>query len=691
MQKKRKFDTRYKIIIGIFIVVAAIFTVRLFSMQIIKGEEYTKLAEEKQLRKISVSAPRGEIYDRFGKPLITNEIGYSIQIQRVGLKNKELNELVLKLSNLVEESGFEVEESLPISEEPYEFDFSSYGDEEAESAKKRFLEDTDMDEGSSAADVIDALKEKYEIDDGYDGRQTRKIAAVRYEMTKRVFSVTQPYTIAENVDMNLVTKIKENKSEFSCVSVGESYYRKYNFPTLASHILGRVGKISKEEYDELKSEGYKMNDYIGKQGIEGIMEQYLKGTDGYDCLMQTPDGFDIYEDMSKSPESGNYVMLTIDASIQESVEDALAQTILKIRSKGGDPSAKSGGDAYCGAAVVMDVHNADILAVASYPTYNNESFSKDYNALLKDKNMPLWNRAFSAAYPPGSTFKMCTAVAALESGAVEPGTVIYDTGIYKFYPDYQPRCWVYKSTGGGHGPQTVSDAIKNSCNYYFYEAGRLTGIETMNEYSKAFGFGSKTGVELSGEEAAGRIAGPEDRKAHGGSEWMGGDTLQAAIGQSENLMTPLQLANYICTLVNGGTRYRPHLIKCVKSATTGEIVYKPEAEVMEKTEIQKDNIDAILSGMLAVTQGGTSTAAFRSFPLKVGAKTGSAQVQTGSDNGVFVAFAPYDDPQIAVAVIVEHGNSGSDVAPVALAAFNSYFGFSGEKNVYSDNSGYLLR
>lgn len=666
---------RLTVLITLVVLVCVVFIARLFYMQLIRGDEFLKSAEQKQMRRVTITAPRGEIYDRYGVPLITNDVGYCVQIQRIGLEAKELNAVLLDLYGMIEEDGADVADSLPISDEPFSFNFSeNYNDiEDIKAAEARFKKQMDFEKDITAPQVIDALKKRYKIADDYTPQEVRRIAGVRYEMEKRGFSVSEPFVMASDVSMELVTKIRENQATYRCVNIASEYVRKYNNGTMAAHVLGRIGRISDTEYAELSKQGYGFNDMLGKQGIEKVCEQYLRGEDGSASLVQTQNGFGMQSELTVEPVQGNYVTLTLDAKMQAALEEALATTIYQIRERGGDAKYKSGGDAYCGAGVVMDVHTAEILAIASYPTYDISKFNKIYNSLLKDENMPMWNRSVSAAYPPGSTFKMLTSIAALESGTVSPSTVIVDEGVYKFYPDYQPRCWIWKSLGVAHGAQTVTDAIKNSCNYYYYEASRLMGIETLNKYGKMFGFGQKTGIELSSEEAAGRLAGPEDREKNGGGRWQPGDTLQAAIGQSDNLMTPLQLANYICTLVNGGVRREPHLVKSVRSPVDGSIVYASEPVVVEKVEMQPENIQAVLNGMLAVTEDGTASSVFEGYPIRVGGKTGSAQVARGSDNGVFTGFAPFDKPEIAIAIVVEHGNSGSDVAPIAKAVMDAYF------------------
>ncbi len=661
------------------VVSAVVFLIigRLFWMQIVQGDDYLQKAQQQQLRSITIKAPRGDILDRYGRPLVTNKTGYSLQIQKTTLSNDEFNAVILRLYDMLAEQGEKVLETLPVSQPPFAFTFGA-GEPDAQkvSEQERAWKKANplrYDETLSADEVMEKLRTRYKISADYTPEQMRRIAGVRYEMELRGFSVSTPFTIASDVSMNLVTKLKEEQADFSCVNVMSEYVRQFDQGSLAAHILGRVGIISGDEYDKYQHDGYKKTDILGKQGIEKELEKYLRGKDGISSMVQTSEGFEMQPEAGEAPVPGDYVVLTIDSGLQDAVEKALGQTIENIRSRGGDPGAKSGGDAYCGAAVVLDVNSGAVLATATWPTYDPAKFREAYASMLSDPNKPMWNRALSGTYPPGSTFKMLTSIAALEAGVITPDTVIQDKGIYRFYSDYQPACWIWNKSHTTHGNQTVTAALVNSCNYFYYEVGRLMGIDTLNEYAKKFGFGEYTGIELSGEESQGRLAGPADRQKYAGGQWRGGDTLQAAIGQSENLFTPLQLANYVATIANGGTRYKPYLVKTVRAAGNGKCVLESTPEVIEEIQIKPETLNAIKSGMLGVTENGTASSVFHNYPIKVGGKTGSAQVSRGSDNGVFVGFAPFDKPEIAVAVVVEHGNSGSDVAPIAQAAFNQYF------------------
>lgn len=674
MNREKPINKRFIVYtIFAFAVILAV-CVRLFWMQIVLGDEYLIQAQEKGVRNVLIPAPRGEIVDRYGKPLVTNKTGYALQIQRTNLYNKEFDDIILKTYKLTREKNQDVCEELPISFPPYRFTFSEKYDteEKAKKAEEDWKKRWELEECESAEDVMKALKERYNIADGYSDEELRMIVGVRFDMVLNNFSVSSPYTLAENIDMELVTVIKEDESEYPCVSVVTQYVRQFPNGSLAAHILGRVGKISDTEYEKMKDSGYKLSDEIGKQGIEKVCEEYLRGVDGKSEFVQTSEGFEENPQARVEAKTGNYAVLTIDSQMQTILEKTLEDTILAIR-KLGSGYKNSGGDAAGGAAVVLDVNSGEVLSMAAYPTYDPNYFNEQYNQLLEDELNPMWNRAIGGAYAPGSTFKMLTSIAALEEGIITPNTVIRDEGIYKFYDDYQPKCWIYTRSGETHGNCTVASALENSCNYFYYETGRLLGINKLNKYQEMFGLGQYSGIELSSEEAKGTMAGPAERERVGGRQWSGGDTIQAAIGQSDNLFTPIQLANYVATLVNGGRHYKPHLIKEIRSPLTGEIVFKSKPEVVSDLDLKQENLNAVMKGMLDVTQEGTASSVFEDYPVQVGGKTGSAQVAKGSDNGVFVAFAPFDEPQIAIAVVVEHGNSGGDVAPVARAIFDYYF------------------
>lgn len=655
-----------------------VMVLRLADLQLISGAEYSEKSERKLLRSYTVKASRGEIFDRYGRPLVTNRQVFSLRFDYVYWSRDRQNEVILGVLKILDECGDDHSDSLPVTADaPFQFTFPS-GEETSESKKlAQFLaaNQKKLPQTPTAAELIGALSDYYGLPQDLSDAERRSVAGVRYEMEQRSFSsYNNTFTVASDISIEAVSKLAENHLHLPGTEIVEDSAREYR-TDFAANIIGRVGQIYKEEYPELKEKGYPMDAIVGKDGMEKALESWLRGIDGLRSVETNIAGKVTNIIETKPPEPGKNCLLTIDIALQEVVERSLEKTVAAVREKGENSKDKKGADIQGAAAVVISVKTGEVLALANYPTYSLKTFNADYNQLLSDPLKPMFNRAISGAYPPGSTFKMVTALAGLEEGVVTPKTVIVDKGIYTYYaPHYTPACWIYNSYGRTHGRQTVSDAIRNSCNYYFFEVGRLLTIERLNKYARALGLGSATGIELLGE-AKGNLAGPESRAAKGGAAWQLGETIQAAIGQTEQQFTPIQLANYIATLVNGGTRYRPHLLKSVRDPLKGDEMYRSEPETVDSTSIKPENLKAIMEGMLGVTEDGTAASVFRSYPIKVGGKTGSAQVREGSSaHGVFTAFAPYDDPEIAVCVIGENAGTGNSVAPVAVDIFDYYFG-----------------
>ncbi len=664
-QLKRRCHAFYALVVVLVIVAVG----RLFYLQIIEGENYRAVSDSRLARNIPIKAPRGEILDRYGRPLVTNRVGHTVAIAKVNENKEALNRAILSIAHLFDERGISYEDTLPISKSaPYTFTFSGDTTEQKNASAQAFFNEKDYQASITADEVIEKYKKKYSIGDEYSPEDVRVIAGIRYEMEKRNFSSNTPYVFAKDVDIETVTKIKEQRDTYYCINVYSEPIREYTNGTLAAHILGRVGIINQEEYAVLKAEGYGMNDYLGKQGVEKAFESYLRGKDGASSVERKIREGESEVVYSVEPIPGNSVMLTIDMDLQRVAEESLAANIQRIAATS---DYGNGHDANAGAVVAVDLNSGEILALASYPTYNPASFNKDFNTLNSNPARPMVNRALTGTYEPGSTFKLCTALAALESGKVTPAELIETKGIYK-YLDHDFMCHIYRSAGGNHGTVNVSQAIQHSCNYFFYEMASRMGIEPIEDYARQFGLGALTGQELSFEEETGQIAGPELREKNG-REWYPGDVLQAAIGQSDNLFTPIQIANYMATLANGGTNYETRLLKAVKSNTTDQIILENTPKIRNQVNISPENLNAVLAGMQLATSEGTASAAFADFPFKTGGKTGSAQVSKGSSNGIYVGYAPYDNPQVAIAVVVEHGGSGGNAAYIARDVFWEYF------------------
>lgn len=690
---------RFYIIIATVVLLAAACAVRLVDLQIVKGSEYAEINNERLVRAYSVAAPRGEILDNKGKPLVENRTGYSIRVQKIGLNDDELNRILYSAAKLAAEYGAETESSFPIVKDEngksLAFDFTieenggtrpvegvkypkttekpdektsdaketedktNAGDSEEKKAEKleAWKKDNKLTDFSSAEEILGFYEKKYAVSSEYDSDTALAITAIRYAMDKANFSEKNSYKLCRDVDMAVVQQIKEQYSDFPGIDVVIEPFRSFTKGTLAAHILGRTGRIYAEEYAEMKNDGYGINDMIGKDGLEKVLEKYLKGKDGYKSVEMSRGGGVTRILQDKEPKSGNYAKLTLDRDLQEATENALKEKISQAVGTGS------------GAAIAVNPKTGGVLAMASYPTYDLSTFNEDYDKLIKSKTKPLINRVLNGTYSPGSTFKPLTSVAALESGTITPDTYITDLGKYTYYPSYQPTCLVYSSSGATHGTINVSQAIGVSCNYFFYDVGRRMGIETLDQYASNFGLGQTTGIEL--PESTGILASPSNRESAGGV-WYPGDVLQAAIGQSDNLFTPAQLASYICTLLNKGKRYSLHLVDEVVDYDTNEVVLKKEPEVLSDNPISDSTYNAVTDGMRRVVTSGTASAAFASSKYKAAGKTGTAEVPDGADNVLFVGFAPYDDPEIVVAVIIEHGASSSFSAGVAREIFDAY-------------------
>lgn len=663
--KTRRYIAFYVVMIVTFIVISA----RLVNLQVSNGSYYREKSDSRSMRSIELLAPRGEILDRNGRPIVSNRTGYSIYILSNSKRTSaELNELINNLFYVIEQP----ESILPITVEDRKYVFNTDGDS-ANAWKKA----NDFDEKDSAESIVSKLTEKYEISSKYTKEEKLAIASVRFNMSVKGFSLTSPYLFKEDASIEEISVVKEQGAKFSDVSVVTQPIRTYPYSTLGAHMLGRVGMINADEYAANKSGGYSINSYIGKSGIEKYFEEYLRGENGAGSALQNLGGYSMGQSVDKQPVSGRNVTLTLDLDMQIACEKALKDTINEINL--GATSADDGRDADAGSIVVIDVNTGDILAMASYPTYDIETFTENYNDLLEARGTPLFNRALAGTYSPASTFKVLVGAAALEEDIITFDEEIFDTGKYTYFDDYQPGCWIYNQTGATHGFLNVAEAIRDSCNVFFFDVGRRLGIDKINEYAKKFGFGQKSGIELGEEEKSGVVASPENRKKNN-QVWYPGDVCQTAIGQSDTLVTPLQLANYIATVANGGTRYRPHLVKSIQNSdkTPGQEI---QPEVLQKISMSEETRLAITEGMRKVVTEGTAHSVFSGCPVSVAAKTGSAQTSSAYTNGICVAYAPYDKPQIAIACVIEKAGSGAKASLAVRKAIDSYFDNSEENNM----------
>lgn len=497
----------------------------------------------------------------------------------------------------------------------------------------------------------------------------RALAGVLYELnlrTQDIYTATE-YVFASDVDIDFISRVKEQDLPGVVIEAATlpQYHTQY-----AAHLLGRTGLMDRAEWEYYKTvdadgdgkPDYQMNNTVGKEGAELAFESYLRGKPGTRTVERNTRGKVVSQTWQTEPEPGCNVMLTLDIGLQAYVENLLADSVPKLASEETEGAA----------CVVLEVKGAEVLAASSYPTFDLTNYAAELAEKGDDPLRPFLNRAFQGVYPPGSTFKMLTAIAGLEEGIITPWTRIKDAGRYTYYTPNGPQCWIYRQYGGTHGLINVTDAIEVSCNYFMFDVGRQLGIARLDDYAARFGLGESTGIEL--DESRGVMASPEYSESHG-QTWYEGNTLSVAIGQESTQVTPLQLANYIATLVNGGTRHAAHLLKEVKSSDFSQVLYRYEPQVLDTIEIQEQNLNAVKAGMLALTTKNSAVKRyFQSLPFQAGAKTGSAQVsgQTES-NAVFVCFAPYDDPEIVVAMAVEHGGSGSELAGMAADVLRYYF------------------
>lgn len=688
---KKNINFRYNSITIFTYFIGIVLIIQLFNLQIIHGAEYRQESNTRLTRESVLEAARGEILDRSGSVLVTSGQKFNLELYKSKIDTNTLNNTILKIINVLEKNNVDYTDSFPVNIEPFEFTISG---ETLTSWKKN----NNLDENDTAEEAFYKFKEKYKIEN-QNTSEARKIIAIRYAIVKEGYSSTKSIVIAKDIPREAVAEFTENGDEFPGINISVQPVRQYKEGNLASHILGYASKISDTEYQE-KKDTYEQNDIIGKTGTEYIFEEYLKGKKGTKQIDMAVDGTITAEAVENEAVAGSNVVLTIDSKLQKITEEALKDNIEKIRNGGFGKSY----DAKGGSCVVMNVKTGEVLAMASYPDYNPQSFAdgisnEEWKSYSENKSYPLLNKCIQSAYEPGSIYKMVTAIAGLESGNITLAEKINDTGVYKKYgTDW--KCWYYTDYHTGHGYLNVIGAIQKSCNFFFYETADRMGIDTLDKYAKYFGLGTKTGIELP-SEVSGTLASKEYVKSIN-STWNPGDTINAAIGQGYNKFTPLQMAKYISMVANGGNKIDVSIIKNIQNPD-GTEVSKEEINkfVKEKLGISNDEedeninlnseyINAVKEGMRSVTSGeaGTAYVRFKDFNIAVGGKTGSAEAgrdANGGDivNAWFAAFAPYDNPEIAVVVMVENGGHGNYTAEAVRNIMAEYFGMN-TQNVTED-------
>lgn len=669
-RKTKNSKSVFTVCIIITLVFFAIFTGRLVSWQLVQGEEYKALATRSTSYTVTTDATRGEILDVNGNGMVVNTTHYKIVIDKLYADEATLDSTVLSLIDIMQKTGEKWEDTLPIEiSSDGSFAYKKGSEDEV---KNLLSEDfLDMDENTSAVDCFDELVKRYKITGDYTDKELKNIVSVRYNMELTGYSNSNPYIFAEDISRDTVSAVSENTQGVSGVDVQTYKIRSASDADLAPHILGALGSITEEEYEQLSEENkdYSLDDEIGKFGIELAFEDELKGEGGTKIIKRNSDGtiVDTVETIDAQP--GNTVYLTIDSDLQKVAVKSLAENIKSAKEQGKSEQKTynedgHGEDCETGAVVMLSVKDFSVLASASFPTYDLNKYSEygDYYVkLAEDKNSPMYNRAFVGSFACGSVYKPCVAGGALEEGIIKADTEIYCKQNYDYYPTNIVKCMHY------HGNENVTGAIAQSCNYFFAETGRLLGIDTMYLYAEKFGLGEYTGVEI--EESKGFLAGRDS------TTWQAGNTVQAAIGQSDNAFTPLQLATYTATIANDGVRLKTHVVNKITNYERTEVLqdYTKPVEV-DNCGISQKNLDIVQNAMLEVTQNedGTAYSMFGNYKVKVAAKTGTAE-NSGSDHTTFICYAPYDDPEVAVSVVIEHGVKGKYSMQVAKDLLDAYF------------------
>ena len=665
--------------------VLVLYVTTLYKFQIVEGNANYEASTNSIVSEETVIAARGNILDRYGRLLVSNRNCNNLLIDSselfpyddVNENNAFANDAILRMCAIITENGDSYTDELPITKTA-PFEFTDSIDAIQRARLNAWLQANGLDNDASAVEVMAKMRSRYGIDNNYTAEEMRLIAGIRYEINIRYVINTSDYVFAEDVSIDTITALME--ADIPGFEVQVSYIREYN-TTYAAHILGYTALMDEADFEIYKEKGYKFNATVGKEGTERAFEEYLHGTDGVAEVTRTSEGVVTSTVYKEAPEPGNHIYLTIDIELQAVAEQALASFITdanadrieknKVKEFNGQET-----DALIegGALVAVDVKTGEPLCIANYPSYDLRSFQNDFAALSADPNKPLYNRALQGTYSPGSSFKPVTAIAALSRHMIDGETSLTCSGVYMAYADqgYTPECT------GVHGSINVIEAITYSCNLFFFQVGDLIGIDNIDETAAEFGLGQKTGIEL--YEEAGRVASPDWKKVlYSGTDtsWFAGDNIQAAIGQSDTKLTPIQLARYCAALANNGTVYECSILKSISSYDYSESVFERTPTVANKVRIDKDIWALVRQGMIGVANepGGTAYSTFNGYTPTVAAKTGTTETGSSTPDAVFICYAPAEDPEIAMAIVVEKGNHGAELAPIARQVFDYYFSF----------------
>ena len=666
---------RMMLLIAAAAVIIGLYGFRLIFLQLVNGDSFTAQATNTTDYKFTVTAARGDIVDSKGERIASSTTGYNVVLNKLLMGDEDLDTMLQKIVGLLGENGESWNDSLLIGQPDAagHYEFTAASDNATEQKALAAMKDNlGLQQYATADDVMEKLVEDYDLAD-FSLYWQRVLSGIHYEMQLQAFSNVNNFVMAENVSEATVATIKENSLSLPGVEIVETSTRSYEQGTVLPHVLGRVGKITAEKWkvtDEngqvtypLKEKGYNMNDIIGISGLESAYEDQLRGKDGVETITRNSDGVIVNTALTTVPEPGHTVQLTIDSEFQKAVDQALAKNVEWIKNTYADSK-----QANAGAVVVIDVKTGGVLAASNYPSFDQNLYAAQYNEYSADENMPLFHRALQGLYTPGSTYKPSVAVAGLDTGLLNRNSTVNCTRVYTYYKDYRPRCAQH---GHGNGPIDVINAIKWSCNIFFYDVGRRLTSDVYDAYAYKLGLGQRTGVEVS--EALGHLTTKND------SNYTESLDIQAAIGQGNTAVTPIQLATYAATLANRGTRYRTHFVKAILDSNTGETLQETQPEVMDVVEDKGETFDLVREGMKGVAQ---TIPALAGYPYTIACKTGSPQRSEGYyvgstykhyTNAAMIAYGPAEDPEIAIGVVVEYGGAGARTGQLVADIFNAYY------------------
>ena len=675
-QEERKTAIRrMRVLVAAACILMLLYGLRLIFLQLVNGDDFKSQATNTTDYKFTVTAARGDIVDSRGERIATSVTGYNVVLNKLLMGDEDLDGMLQKIVELLRANGESWNDTLLISQPDaagnYTFtaEEGSTRDQKALAAMK---ENLGLQQYATANDVMEKLVEDYDLA-SYPLSWQRTLGGIHYEMQLQAFSNVNNFIMAENVSEATVATIKEHSLSLPGVEIVETSTRSYEQSTVLPHVLGRVGKITAEKWkvtDEngqttypLREKGYNMNDIIGISGLESAYEDELRGKDGVETITRNSDGVIVDTALTTVPEPGHTVQLTIDSRFQKAVDKALAENIDMINRVYNTGSMK----AAAGAAVVLDVKDGSVLAASNYPSFDQNLYATQYSEYSADESLPLFNRALQGLYTPGSTFKPAVAVAALDSGLINQYSTVFCNGVYTFYKGYSPRC-----TRHGHsGNIDVVTAIKWSCNIFFYDVGRRTTSDVYDAYAYKMGLGTRTGVEVN--EATGRLTTKND------SNYTASLDIQAAIGQGNTVVTPVQLATYAGTLANRGVRYRTHFVKAILDTNTGKVLQETQPEVMDVIEDRGDTFDLVRQGMIGVSE---TMSGLKNYPVTIACKTGTPQrsetYYVGSTrkhytNTMMVAYGPAEDAEIALGIVIEYGGGGARAGNLVADIFDAYY------------------